>query len=393
MKRADIQNEVKKGLRALNIIGIDQSTLEKAKEEISESIPPESIPLNSIPPEGIPLDGIDDRALVNITKNFCKVDMDVLDKAAAVMDVYEQAVYRQLYRLSYGNGQNFCTIGYGRLGQRANMKRNGIINVLERLEQSDWILTLAQTTKGKTYRVYLPCENGIESETTIKSVPLKSIPPEGIPSDSILGVPLKSIPSDGTPGHEAATNKGRKASVPLKGIPSDRPNIDLDHSIDPLSPDLVKLFYTGIGQQRISKVKREKGNSVLQELQKEGFSPEDIQFAIEWTLTPGNTTEKVHDFSIISHTIGQALSAREAGQEAADAAQKEAARVRAAEEEQKRLEGEIADLRSKLSEEYLVELRKRAEEELAQTDGIKKQFINEPLITAKENQILRRKNL
>jgi len=136
-------------------------------------------------------------------------------------------------------------------------------------------------------------------------------------------------------------------------------------------------------------VKREKGDSVLKELQKEGFSPEDIQFAIEWTLAPRNTREKVHDFSIISHTISQALAAKEATQQAAESARKEEAGFRAAEEERRRLEGEIEDLRSKLSKAELADLRKRAEAEIAQTDGMKKEFINEPLIVAKENEILR----
>ena len=43
-----------------------------------------------------------------------------------------------------------------------------------------------------------------------------------------------------------------------------------------------------------------------------------------------------------------------------------------------------------MNEEELADLRKRAEKEIAQTDGMKKEFINEPLIVAKENEILRR---
>lgn len=44
-----------------------------------------------------------------------------------------------------------------------------------------------------------------------------------------------------------------------------------------------------------------------------------------------------------------------------------------------------------MNEAELADLRKRAEKEIAQTDGIKKEFINEPLIVAKENEMLRRK--
>ncbi len=45
-----------------------------------------------------------------------------------------------------------------------------------------------------------------------------------------------------------------------------------------------------------------------------------------------------------------------------------------------------------MNEAELADLRKRAEKEIAQTDGMKKEFINEPLIIAKENEILRRKS-
>jgi len=137
---------------------------------------------------------------------------------------------------------------------------------------------------------------------------------------------------------------------------------------------------------------RERGISVLEELQEGGFSEEEVRYAIQWTLIPENTTEKLRDLSILHHTIGQALAARETGQQAADAAQKEATRVEAEEEERRRLESEIEDLRSKLSEAELADLRKQAEKEIAQTEGIKKEFVNEPLIVAKENEILRRNN-
>ena len=400
MKRADIQNEVKKGLRALNIIGIDKSTLKKAKEEISEWVSPEGIPLKSIPPESILLEDMPMKANVKIVSNFIKVDADVFDKVFPTMDPYQQSVYRKLYRDSYGGNpsRNWCTIGYGRLQTACTMKKTGVINALERLQDSGWIKEIDfSPSAGKTYRVYLPFENGIESKTRIEQVGMspKGIPSQDIPSRSIASKDRSTVPSGGIlseniPADKSTSQQVSDGGVLLRGIPSGDPLLE-DHILD-LSLDLIKLFYTGIGQQRISKTKRERGDSVFQELQKEGFSPEDIQFAVEWTLKPGNTKEKVHDFSIIPHTIGQALAARDADKVAAESARKKAARAEAAEEEQRRLEDEIKDLRSKLSEAKLADLRKQAEKEIAQTDGIKKEFINEPLIVAKENEILRRKS-
>ena len=389
MKRADIQNEVKKGLRALNIIGIDKNTLKKAKAEISEGVPPEGIPSEDIP----------QKAKVRIVSNFIKVDADVFDKAFPTMDPYQQSVYRKLYRDSYGGNpsRNWCTIGYSRLQSACAMKKTGVINALERLQNSGWIREIDfDPSVGKTYRIYLPYENGIESKTRVEQVgvSLQGIPPGRIPSESIPSNNTPPILSEGIPpkrtvADRTASKQLPSEGVPLKGISPQDPLLE-DHTLD-LSLDPVMLFYIGIGQQKISKQKRERGNSILQELQKEGFSPEDIQLAIKWTLKPGNTKEKVHDFSIISHTIGQALAARDADEVAAENAQKEKGRVRAAEERQRRLEGEIEGLRSKLSKDKLAELRKRAEREIRDSGQYKEQFINEPLIVAKENEILRRK--
>ncbi len=90
-----------------------------------------------------------------------------------------------------------------------------------------------------------------------------------------------------------------------------------------------------------------------------------MQYMIPNTIKPGNTKEKAHDFPIISH-VEQALSAREAAQQAADAAQKGAARVKAEEEE--RLESEIEEIRSQMTEADLTDLREQAEREIARTE-------------------------
>ena len=381
MKQEELRLRARQELSALQIVGIDPSSLREESEK------------KSVPPKSIPQDGILAKARVRITSNFCKVDMDILDKAASMMDVYEQAVYRQLYRLSYGNGQNWCTVGYGRISKRANITRTSAVNVLDRLDADGWVKTVETTTKGKTYRIFLPQENGIDSKTLIETIPFNGIPSESIPTSGMLTgstptIPPESIPFNGMSRPKAASNKGRKQTIPHNGIPSDVPNIDLDHNID-LSPDhIIDLFYTGIEQKRISKTKREKGNKVVQELVSDDFSLEDIAYAAEWT--PKNAKEKVYDMEILKHTIGEAISARLVEQEAANAARNEADRVRAVEEERRRLEGEIQEMRSRMTEDELVELREKALEEIRNTDEIKEQFITDMLITAKENEILQR---
>ncbi len=385
MKRAEIQNEARKRLRALNIIGIDQDTLKKAKAEISEN----GIPSESIPPRGIPLSGIPSKADVNIASNFCKVDIDVLDKALPAMDVYEQSVYVRFYRYSYGYGRNWCTIGYGALVKTCGITRNGVIKAIGRLQEKGWIRSIGfDRILGTTYRVFLPQENGMDSKTRIeqRGIPLKGIPHEDTPS-----MPLSGIPSEDIPGDKVLRNKALSGSVPLKGIPSGDTLIE-DRSIDLSLCDIVTGFYSSIKQDKISKGKRESAEKVIKELLQDGFSMEDIQFAVEWT--PENAKEKVYDFSIIKHTIGQAIAAKAEVEKAAAlrSAREEARRREQADREAEEAErGKLEAHKASLSDEERAALRQQAENAIKASGEYKAAFITDALIEAKENEILRTK--
>lgn len=155
---------------------------------------------------------------------------------------------------------------------------------------------------------------------------------------------------------------------------------------------VINIFYKGIGQEKISKEKRERGKKVFQKLRKDGFSDEDIAFAVEWTLK--NAKEEPYDFSIIEHTIGQAKAARER-KEAENREIEE--RERAREEEQAKQERydkerqEIEDYKESLSPEERMQLREEAEGELRESPEVNDEFINDMLIDIKENEILRRR--
>jgi len=109
-------------------------------------------------------------------------------------------------------------------------------------------------------------------------------------------------------------------------------------------------------------------------------------------MTLKNAKEKPYDFSLLKDTIGQAISARHIEQQTTHKAREKAARTNIAEAERRRLEDEIQKIRKGMSEKGLVELREKALKKIRNTDGIKEQFINEPLIIAKENEILRSEN-
>jgi len=154
---------------------------------------------------------------------------------------------------------------------------------------------------------------------------------------------------------------------------------------------VISGFYRGIGQNRISKEKRERAFKIATKLRKDGFSLEDIAFAVEWTLE--NAKEDPYDFGIIQHTIGQALAARDKHESEKSAIEE---REKAAEEERSKREGEkgereeIETQKAGLSEEKRAELREGAEAEILDSGIYKPGFISEPLIAAKENEILRK---
>ena len=54
---------------------------------------------------------------------------------------------------------------------------------------------------------------------------------------------------------------------------------------------------------------RERAEKCIEELIANNFSLEDILFAVEWTIE--NSKEKLYDFSIITHTISQAMTEKE----------------------------------------------------------------------------------
>lgn len=154
---------------------------------------------------------------------------------------------------------------------------------------------------------------------------------------------------------------------------------------------VISGFYRGIGQKKISKEKRERANLILKKLREDGFSLDDIALAVKWTLE--NAKEELYDFSIIQHTIGQAIAARK--KEEAKAKEIEQRERAATEERQKREREEsererIEAHKESLAPEERAALREQAEKELRESGEFKKEFIDDFLIGIKEREILQR---
>ncbi|MBM4399614.1 MAG: hypothetical protein FJ041_04720 [Candidatus Cloacimonetes bacterium] len=152
---------------------------------------------------------------------------------------------------------------------------------------------------------------------------------------------------------------------------------------------VIDLFYNGIEQTKITKQKRERAEVNIKKLLKEGFTLEDIQFAIKWTLE--NAKEEPYDFSIINHTIGQAMAEKgKAEKKEAENLEKERilAQKQEEEEKQEKLLEKVKEYKNSLDGEQRKQLREGALKAIRSTKGIREEFITEILIEAKENELI-----
>lgn len=104
------------------------------------------------------------------------------DGLCQVLDVYEQAIYTQLYRLSHGYGKPMCKIGLPQLARRSNMGKTTTQATINRLIDKGLIRKLEyeigrNKEQGTTYWVSspdsLPDTDSLPGSDTIKVKALK----------------------------------------------------------------------------------------------------------------------------------------------------------------------------------------------------------------------------
>jgi len=366
--------------------------------------------------------------LTGVRANFTKYPNEVHDLMASMLDINESIAYMRLWRDSWGFGRNYCRVGYGALVKGTSIRsRNSAIAAIKSLRKKCFIALILDRSgraltnqAGSIYRIFAPEE--IISGTTEEGVPLSGIPESGIPHTGIVkkqgvmgssgGIPESGIPESGIP--QPGSTSVRHTPIPESGIPqpgtpeekldqaSDEVGVprsgipqsgtDLKKDIkDTLSPDLiVDLFYKGIGQNKISSEKREKSIKCIEELTEDGFNQEDIAWAAEWT--PDNATEKIYDFSILKHTIGQAMAARkklEAEEETRLEKERKIAELEAQEKQAAEEEERIQAYKESLPDQERKRLRTLAEENIRDSGQYKTEFVTEALIGTQENEIIR----
>ena len=397
------------------------------------------------PPEGEPR--IELRTDVKIERDFFVIPNDVIDVLAPLQTPAEEVVYRRLYRMSYGWKRNFCRTSIPHLLKITNIQsRNTVRKALRGLIEKGHIAEYVNergrvdaNNDGTLYIVFLPeeiaglplrgsnseggseFEGGLNFDRNSKNDPGQKLTPirldlektdsrewgSNIEGSNIEGGSKfgrsKINPPAGqnlkgqklTPPAQSGTDSSsRPGGQNLRGSINDPiKNIFKNSEKHSLSPhEIISGFYNGIGQKRITKAKRERAENDFKELLSDGFNPEDIQFTVEWTLE--NAKEEFYDFSIIKHTIGQAMAAKRKVEEGR--AKKLEEERRAVEKQREEIEKEeerakIEAYKEALSSKERENLRQRAESEIRSSGKFKEEFITDILIEAKENELLRGK--
>jgi len=351
----------------------------------------------------------------------------------------EGILYMYMWWQSWGFGRNFCRIshltvvkdtliGSKRTAQRAMsglVSKRFVVKGLDEGNERD------VTQAGGLYRVLTPQE--IVQGMTEEGINLREIPEDGvvmlaiakmaIPCDSFSSIETKGDSSGivkmasgqigySQNGHSQDGHTGiAKMTIANMAIPNEKPDSTMSeerysqngysHFGHPLKDrlfkdslsqeEIISRFYEGIGHTKIPKAKRESAERDFQKLTSEGFTPEDIQFAVKWSLE--NVKEKMYDFSIVCHTIGEAMAAKEK----ADALQKQRAdeenKALLEREEYERIQEENQRLNSykeTMNADDRASLRERALAEIRKIPEIKEDFISDMLISSKENEILKK---
>jgi len=394
--------------------GIDKDEARKVRRQLSSRIGAEE--------EGKEEEDSDERYYAYFINRFGMIDLSVEDVLMPVLTPVEQSLYRRFYRLSFCFGKTWCQASYTQLQKACNIQsRMTLQKGIRGLLDGHCIRIIAPSIQRRPpiYRIYLPCEmpqfSEEELETGVVLIREKADPnlvrqlitsrPE-FSSLKLSGLKFSTLNELRGLNISSLAPKFRRLNIrPLTHKPTDsndlqpkkneekKPIYNLIYRSKDLSlshMEVISGFYKGIGQKKIAKEKRERAEKCIQELLEDGFNSEDIQHAVEWTLK--NSKEEIYDFSIIKHTIGQAMAAKRKAE--AEKKQKlkedQAAREKQAEEDKKEKERlKIEAYKESLSKTKLAELREQALKELMDTEGMKKEFVTDILVAVKENEILK----
>jgi hypothetical protein len=353
---------------------------------------------------------------------------EMVDDLLPTLDSNEQVLYIRLFRLSYGFNRNYCTVSQSLLIERTGFSRNTVRTSLQSLVQKGWVrVAHAGNRVSTTYLVVLPRDKITRSQNS------------GVNSES-QNLRVSQRPS-ATEGHYLSLSMRRSESAPPEGQNSDLQNLTLSkrpskrgeksiiyerrsniegQELPPLlntftynsltlhrrerrsnvegqgttlnalilsARELVDKFYSRLGQ-RPSKVKREKSLEECLNLLLEGFTVEEVDYAIAWLIQHHPTTGS---FARLSHFIDQAIKKWQAEQrrqeldeEQSRMAEQQHAEHQRMEEERHQIEEAKALLPPEILERLYQEARRLIDEE---SPSLK--FGKELMIQVKLNELVK----
>lgn len=151
---------------------------------------------------------------------------------------------------------------------------------------------------------------------------------------------------------------------------------------------LISKLYKGIGNGKVDIFERESGKRHIKELVEKGYSLEDIDFAVEWSLE--KAISEVEDFSSIKDLIERAIADRE--KYMAERTQQAEQEVKGQGEEE--IERKMVEAyRKMMPEAEEKRLRQQVLEKIRQDERMNEEFVTEQLLIIMENEIIRKEYL
>jgi hypothetical protein len=281
----------------------------------------------------------------------------VMDFVLPTLPLAAQVTYLWLFRYAYGFKRNHCRVSRPALMRVTGLSKRGLDLSVAGLERLGWIGTVEVSYRqGTLYQIYLPHERSEELSSSLQSSQLPS-------SSLLLERRRESI-------NNISSLTGNEYGI--SQLPNSRIHSrDLDHGrspseqlSDPRLEQLLDKFYAGLNQRRISSMKRERGLAVLAHLLRDGYTIDEIAYAIDWTVA---SISGLHSIGILPEIMGQALAARErlladSGIQPSRQAIEESSARAQAEAEQRQIEA----LKATLPPERLEALREDARALVAQ---------------------------
>jgi hypothetical protein len=353
---------------------------------------------------------------------------EMVDDLLPRLEPNEQVLYIRLFRLSYGFNRNYCTVSQSLLIERTGFSRNTIRTSLQSLVQKGWInIVGAGNRVSTTYQVVLPREKRIESQTGGAIPDPQNLTVIDRPSESdahIMSPKSRGSESNPPEGQNLALQdlslKKRPSNISMKTITYDRGSKFEGQELPPLlntftnnsltllaresrsnsegqnltlnslilsARELVDKFYSSLGQ-RPSKTKRQKSIEECLRLLLEGFTVEEVDYAITWLVRYHPTTGA---FSRLVHFIDQAIKERQTEQQAREADQTQAHTAEHRRLEQQRMEEErqqIEEVKTSLPAEMLEGLYQEARQ-LIEEESPHLKFGKDLMIQVKLNELVK----